>query len=133
MGLHSLAFSPGGRYLAAAGLDNVVRVYVMQADELLALAEKGVRRGWTKDECKQFLQGKSCPRSRYNARDEANELFAKFDFEGGRRLLEEAKGSGSVDTDLLAAEVAARLGARSFGQPARCSKTPSFGQGGGGR
>jgi WD40 repeat protein/tetratricopeptide (TPR) repeat protein len=109
-GAQTLAFSPDGHYLAAGGSDGVVRVYAMQVEELVQLAENRVRRGWTSEECKQFLPGKSCPRSRYSVLDEANRRFEEFDLKGGEQLLREAKGSDAGNAKLINAEVDSRLG-----------------------
>jgi WD40 repeat protein len=56
----SLAFSPDGKYLAAASLDKAARVYVVPPEDLLALAESRVTRTLTEEECQQYLHG-PCP------------------------------------------------------------------------
>jgi WD40 repeat protein/tetratricopeptide (TPR) repeat protein len=109
-GIRSLAFSPNGRYLAAGARDGVVRVYVMQAEELVKVATTRVRRGWTREECRQFLPGIPCPRSRYSLLDEAHERFEECDFKGGERLLRQAKGGEPGQDELIHAEVDALLG-----------------------
>lgn len=114
-GAQSLAFSLDGHYLAAGAGDGVVRVYEMQAEELVQLADTRVRRGWTNGECKQFLHRQflpdiPCPRSRYSLLDEANQRFKNQELKDGERLLREAKGGGAADTELINAEVDARLG-----------------------
>ena len=53
-GLRGVAFSADGTHLAANG-DDAVRVYVLPIDELMALARSRLTRGWTPDECANFL------------------------------------------------------------------------------
>jgi hypothetical protein len=59
--LTSVAFSPDGKRLAIGAADGVVRVYVLPVDELEAVARSRLTRGWTKDECAQYLPGGRCP------------------------------------------------------------------------
>jgi WD40 repeat protein/energy-coupling factor transporter ATP-binding protein EcfA2 len=59
--LTSVVFSPDGRRLAAGGADGIVRVYVLPVNELTAVARTRLTRGWTKDECAQYLPGGRCP------------------------------------------------------------------------
>ncbi|HEY7604008.1 MAG TPA: BTAD domain-containing putative transcriptional regulator [Gaiellaceae bacterium] len=58
--LTDLDFSPDGKRLATASRDGTVRVYVLPADELMAVARSRLTRGWTDAECRQYLGG-SCP------------------------------------------------------------------------
>jgi WD40 repeat protein/tetratricopeptide (TPR) repeat protein len=113
-GARSLAFSPDGRHLVAGGRDGVVRVYVMGSNELLGLADRRVRRGWTSEECRRFLSHEPCPSSRYNVLDEVAKRFGEAGVDALPRLFEEAlkgtKGSNAVGAELLEAEVRARLG-----------------------
>jgi WD40 repeat protein/energy-coupling factor transporter ATP-binding protein EcfA2 len=117
-GAQSLAFSRDGRYLAAGADDGVVRVYAMQGRELVELANRRVRRGWTPEECRWFLERRKgffgreeCPRTRSSILDEAYRSFEKFDFKTGERLLREAQIGGTADAEAIDDEVNSRLGA----------------------
>jgi WD40 repeat protein/DNA-binding SARP family transcriptional activator len=59
--LTSVVFSPDGKRLATGGADGIARVYVLPVDELMAVARARLTRGWTKDECAQYLPGGDCP------------------------------------------------------------------------
>jgi WD40 repeat protein/DNA-binding SARP family transcriptional activator len=60
-GLTAVGFSPDGTKLATAGLDGILRVYVLPIDELVRLARERVTRGFTEQECRQYLHVVSCP------------------------------------------------------------------------
>jgi hypothetical protein len=53
-GLGGVAFNADGTHLATNS-DDAVRVYVLPIDELMALARSRLTRGWTQDECTEFL------------------------------------------------------------------------------
>jgi WD40 repeat protein len=53
-------YSPDGRYLTTASLDGTVRVRALEMEELVALAESRLTRGWTEEECNRFLHLTSC-------------------------------------------------------------------------
>lgn len=62
-GVTGVAFSPleGGSQLAVASVDGVVRVFLLQIDKLLALAESRVTRSLTTAECQKYLHVDQCP------------------------------------------------------------------------
>lgn len=45
--IYDVAYSPDGRYLATASLDDTVRVRMLKLEELIALAESRLTRDWT--------------------------------------------------------------------------------------
>jgi WD40 repeat protein/DNA-binding SARP family transcriptional activator/energy-coupling factor transporter ATP-binding protein EcfA2 len=57
----SLACSPDGGYLAAAGFDGTMRVYVVEPSRLLALARSRLTRSFTLEECRTYLHMEQCP------------------------------------------------------------------------
>lgn len=56
-----VSFSPDGKRLATAGADGSLRLFTMQAEDLVGLARERVTRSLTTDECKKFLHRQSCP------------------------------------------------------------------------
>jgi WD40 repeat protein len=60
-GVTDLAFSPDGDHLAASSNDGTVRVYILPIQELIDLARTRLTRGWTEEECHQYLHMPSCP------------------------------------------------------------------------
>jgi WD40 repeat protein/DNA-binding SARP family transcriptional activator/tRNA A-37 threonylcarbamoyl transferase component Bud32 len=57
-----LAISPDGRRLYASRVpDGVVRVYVLQLEDAVALARERLTRWWTPQECRQYLHQDECP------------------------------------------------------------------------
>lgn len=59
----SIAFSPDGTKLVAAGEDGLARVWALDLDDLIAIAEDELTRGLSRAECRQFLHADTCPRS----------------------------------------------------------------------
>lgn len=55
-----LAFTPDGRYLAAAGL-GWLRIYAMDIDDLMAIARRRVTRALTASECRTYFRMPQCP------------------------------------------------------------------------
>ena len=55
------SFSPDGSRLAVGRMDGFVRLYLMNVQELVALAESRLTRTWTLDECTKFLHVDQCP------------------------------------------------------------------------
>lgn len=62
-GVYGVAFSPsdGGFHLVVASNDGVVRIFLLQIDELLALAQTRVTRSLTTAECQKYLHVETCP------------------------------------------------------------------------
>jgi WD40 repeat protein len=57
-----IAFSPDGKQLITTAPDGVVRVWTLDLDELIRIAEGEVTRGLTDDECRQYLHlPEGCP------------------------------------------------------------------------
>ena len=60
-GVDGVAFSPDGTRLATASRDGTVRVYLLQLEELIALAKSRVTRSLTTEECHKYLRLAQCP------------------------------------------------------------------------
>jgi WD40 repeat protein len=56
-----VGFSPDGTRLAATAADGKLRVFVLPIEELLRIAEARVGRGFTAQECRQYLHLDTCP------------------------------------------------------------------------
>ena len=59
--INSLALSPDGRTLAALNFDGTMRIFVLNVDDLIELAKRRLTRGFTPQECQQFLHSENCP------------------------------------------------------------------------
>jgi WD40 repeat protein len=53
-------FSPDDTMLASTGADGVVRLWALDLDDLVAIAQDNVTRDLTDDECRQFLHTDGC-------------------------------------------------------------------------
>jgi WD40 repeat protein len=64
VGASALSFSPDGRRLTSVGFGFVgdsVRVWAIDIDDLLVIAQREVTRELTDEECQQFLRLDRCP------------------------------------------------------------------------
>jgi WD40 repeat protein/basic membrane lipoprotein Med (substrate-binding protein (PBP1-ABC) superfamily)/DNA-binding SARP family transcriptional activator len=61
LGLVDVAFSPGGKYLVTSG-DDALRVFLLEIDDLVGLAEARLSRGFTLRECLRFFPASRCER-----------------------------------------------------------------------
>ena len=59
-GLIGVAISPDSKLLATVGSE-FIHVYLVQLDDLIALAETRVTRSLTEEECRQYLHLDQCP------------------------------------------------------------------------
>ena len=62
VGICCVAFSPDGTLLFTGG-DDGVRVYTLQIEDLVALAQSRLTRTWTEEECQKYLHSRVCPAS----------------------------------------------------------------------
>ena len=61
--VHSLQFSPDGSKLASASADGTVRIWAIKLDDLIRIADKGLTRDLTNEECLQYLHRTPCPQT----------------------------------------------------------------------
>ena len=59
--VNGLAFSPDGTRLASSSPDGTTRVYTLDVDELVALAQSRLTRWFTPAECQHYLHVDECP------------------------------------------------------------------------
>jgi WD40 repeat protein len=60
-GVGDVAFSPDGRLLYTASHDGTNRVFLLEIEELIALAKLRVSRALSKPECQKYLHVETCP------------------------------------------------------------------------
>jgi len=60
-GVTNLAFSPDGKRLATTSTDSKVNIYLLNIEDLMALARTRVTRSLTPEECQKYLHQKPCP------------------------------------------------------------------------
>jgi WD40 repeat protein/DNA-binding SARP family transcriptional activator/tRNA A-37 threonylcarbamoyl transferase component Bud32 len=61
LGLLDLAITPDGKYVATAGRDGMVRLFVLDTEELIRLGKSRVTRTLTEEECQRYLHMETCP------------------------------------------------------------------------
>ncbi len=57
----SISFRPDGSQLASYGVEGVVRIWALDLDTLIEIAEDRLTRGFTEEECRQYLHADRCP------------------------------------------------------------------------
>ena len=57
----SLAVAPDDPRLASVTVDGTVRVWTLDLDELVTIAEQRLTRGFSENECRQYLHVERCP------------------------------------------------------------------------
>jgi WD40 repeat protein len=62
-GVSDVVFSLDGSRLYSASVDGTGRTYLLDIDELMALARQRLYRQLTETECRQYLHRESCPGS----------------------------------------------------------------------
>jgi WD40 repeat protein len=60
-GFWTLAYTPNGKRLVAATDSGTIRTYLLDINELIALARAGLTRTLSKQECQQYLHVVQCP------------------------------------------------------------------------
>jgi WD40 repeat protein len=60
-GISGVSFSPDGTRLATSSRDGTVRVYLLNIEELIALAKSRLTRSLTREECQKYLHMEQCP------------------------------------------------------------------------
>jgi WD40 repeat protein len=59
-GVFGAALSQDGTRLATGGRDGTVRIYLLQVEDLVALAQSRLTRSWRTDECQKYLHVDEC-------------------------------------------------------------------------
>jgi WD40 repeat protein len=60
-GILDLAYSPDGTRLATSSTNGTILTYVLDLEELKALARERLTRSLTDEECRQYLRVDECP------------------------------------------------------------------------
>ena len=60
-GVSDVSFSPDGKKLYTASVDGTNRVFLLDIEELMALARSRLTRDFTQEECQRFLHHDTCP------------------------------------------------------------------------
>jgi WD40 repeat protein len=60
-GVSDVSFSPDGKKLFTASVDGTNRVFLLDIEELMALARSRLTRDFTQEECQRFLHHDTCP------------------------------------------------------------------------
>jgi WD40 repeat protein len=58
--LTGVEFSPDGRYVATAGSDGAINVYIVSVEELVEVARSRLSRDFTNEECRRYLHLPMC-------------------------------------------------------------------------
>ncbi len=56
-----VSFSPDGSQLASYGVEGVVRIWALELDDLIEIAQDRLTRSFTEEECRQYLHADHCP------------------------------------------------------------------------
>ena len=59
--VYRLAFSPDGTKLASTGRNPTARVYALNIEDLVTIAQSQVTRSLTTEECRKYLHTDACP------------------------------------------------------------------------
>jgi WD40 repeat protein len=60
-GVTDIVFSDDGTRLVTGGFKGIARVWALDLDDLIALAEDKLTRGFTDAECREYLHVDACP------------------------------------------------------------------------
>jgi WD40 repeat protein len=59
--VNRVTFTAGGANLLTVGFDDIARIFALDLDQLMALAEARITRSLTDEECQQYLHLDACP------------------------------------------------------------------------
>lgn len=59
--LWSATFSEDGRWIYAAGVDGLMRVFTVRLEDITTLAYERLTRWWQPEECRRYLRAEVCP------------------------------------------------------------------------